>query len=409
MVTAGTLTQGNVYQVQLDQGFRALRFSPPVEREFRQEALQRKLPQLRLALLIAGFFGGAFLAMDYALGGTGHGQALLRTAINEALLVLLLGATFAAVLQRWLTPLAILVCAGIAVSTLLLPALDPARGPGSPVAACLVLTFYIYLFIGLPFWPALASALALCVATVLVSLAQGVPAATVLHDGAFLLFANFIGATGLYNLEYNQRKSFLKTRLLEKLATLDPLTGLVNRDYFGRHLQKVWAQCLRDELPIALAMVDIDHFKAYNDTYGHQAGDRCLAQVAAAVAAMCRRPLDLAGRYGGEEFIVVLPGASIDHAHLQVSDLLARVEGLNLPHGNSPVARRVTVSAGLAHLLPHRTARSVEGLLQLADEALYSAKRKGRNRVVVSREDREQSLETGIFQLTRTGELARTA
>jgi diguanylate cyclase (GGDEF)-like protein len=234
------------------------------------------------------------------------------------------------------------------------------------------------------------------------------PPVTILYNGIFLVFANLIGATGLYNLEYNQRKSYLEAKLLEKLATLDPLTGLVNREYFARHLAKTWAQCARDETPISLAMIDIDYFKTYNDSYGHQAGDRCLAEVASAIAAVCRRPLDLAGRYGGEEFIVVLPGASIDHAHLQLSELLSRIESLNIAH-QSPIGKRLTVSAGLAHLLPHQTRRSVDGLLQLADEALYSAKRKGRNRVVVSREDREQSLETGIFHLTRTGELARSA
>jgi diguanylate cyclase (GGDEF)-like protein len=395
--------------IQLENGFPWLRFAAPLENDFRQYHRQAGLLRLRIALLLGFVFGASFLALDYALGPPGLSDTaiLLRTLINQSLVLVMLAATFVPPLQRYLTGLAILVCLSIAGCSLLLSTVGERQGVGSVFTGYLVLTFYIYLYIGLRFWPAFVTASVVFVSVIAAAFLRELPVGAVLYNGLFLLFANLIGATGLYNLEYNQRKSFLESRVLEKLASSDTLTGLANRDFFANQLRRAWTQCQRDQQPIALAMIDIDHFKQYNDQYGHQAGDRCLIQVAQAVGQLCRRPMDLAGRYGGEEFIVMLPGASLDHAHLQLSLLLSRIEGLNIAHAGSSVSPQVTVSAGLAHLYPHQTERSAAGLLQLADEALYSAKRKGRNRVVVSREGREQALETGIFHLTRTVKLSQ--
>jgi len=394
---------------QLEHGFFWLRFGEPLEAAFRRHQQDEGMLRLRIALSLGFVFGLSFLFIDYLLGERGFSGdgILIRTAINQSIISAMLAATFVPACHRYLNALAIVVCLSIAGCSLFVTTAGEARNVGSAFTGFLVLTFYTYLYIGLRFWPAVATAGGILATIIGASIADGLPAGAVIHNTLYLVFANLIGATGLYNLEYNQRKSYLEALVLEELTRSDALTGLANREFFADHLRTAWAHCKREELPLALAMIDIDHFKQFNDQYGHQAGDRCLQNVAQAIDGVCRRPFDLAGRYGGEEFIVVLPGANSDHAHLVLSQLLARIENLNIQHGNSSIAPHVTVSAGLAHLFPHDTDRSAAGAVQLADEALYSAKRRGRNRVVVAREGREKSLETGIFQLTRTGALSQ--
>jgi diguanylate cyclase (GGDEF)-like protein len=143
--------------------------------------------------------------------------------------------------------------------------------------------------------------------------------------------------------------------------------------------------------------IDIDFFKTYNDLYGHQAGDDCLRRVAQCVARGAQRPLDLAARYGGEEFMLVLFGAAEDYARGMAEQIRADVQSLGIPHGGSQAAGAVTVSIGIAVAVPG-SAHSLAGTIQMADEALYEAKRKGRN-VVVLRGDAASS-ETGKFRVT---------
>ena len=252
-------------------------------------------------------------------------------------------------------------------------------------------------------------ALTILLATIATYLHQAVPTAAIVYNGIWLLFANMIAATALYNLEYSRRREFLEARILDRLAGTDHLTGLANRERFDRYFDALWQHCARSEEPLAIALLDIDHFKRYNDALGHQAGDDCLARIASVLRDAIRRPLDLAARYGGEEFVLLMPGCSADHAHLAMSRLISRVEALNIEHPDSPTAPRVTISAGVAEVHPHNTERSPRGALQLADEALYSAKARGRNRVMMARPNREASLLTGIFYRTADGRLQQTA
>jgi diguanylate cyclase (GGDEF)-like protein/PAS domain S-box-containing protein len=177
---------------------------------------------------------------------------------------------------------------------------------------------------------------------------------------------------------------------LRRLSLVDGLTGLANRRAFQHALHREWWRATRSGTPIALVMVDIDHFKRYNDCHGHQAGDACLKQVARAVARAPRRPGDLAARYGGEEFVLVLPNTGIEGAVVVAEALRVRVERLRIPHGDSPVSQHVTVSLGVAGSTP-RPGVSLAALVASADEALYRAKHLGRNRVSVLHPDREGS------------------
>jgi len=171
-------------------------------------------------------------------------------------------------------------------------------------------------------------------------------------------------------------------RELEKLSRQDGLTGIANRRYFDSYLLTEVRRATREKAPVSLILSDVYHFKAFNDCYGHQAGDDCLRRVAAALSSAGRRPADLAARYGGEEFAMVLPGTVLDGA-VDVAQAVSRViDGLGIPHARSAVDQKVTLSQGIVSLIPEKETAS-EDLIQHADQALYQAKQQGRNRYVV--------------------------
>ncbi|MFW9594277.1 MAG: diguanylate cyclase [Macromonas sp.] len=169
---------------------------------------------------------------------------------------------------------------------------------------------------------------------------------------------------------------------LETLSITDGLTGLFNRRYLDHVMEAEWARAARQGAAFSVLMADVDCFKAYNDHYGHQAGDTCLTQVAQVLKAFSRRAGDVAARYGGEEFVLLLP-ATEPRAVQQVAESVRQtVQALCMPHTHSPWGV-VTISVGVASVLaqPHLSA---EGVLKLADDALYAAKAAGRNVVQVA-------------------------
>ena len=169
---------------------------------------------------------------------------------------------------------------------------------------------------------------------------------------------------------------------LERLSTTDALTGIPNRRSFDQQLEHEWRRALRDGTRLAIVMADVDVFKRFNDTYGHQAGDDCLRQVAQVMSDQLKRSGDMIARYGGEEFIVLLPGLDLSHAKQLAEQLRAAVAGLRIPHAHGPTGH-VSISLGVASNRPHLNMR-VETLIHRADDALYAAKSSGRNRVQVA-------------------------
>ncbi|MEY4765460.1 MAG: hypothetical protein RI907_2133, partial [Pseudomonadota bacterium] len=211
----------------------------------------------------------------------------------------------------------------------------------------------------------------------------------------FCLYAN-------YKLEHDERMSYLQDRreqildsqlhdahqLLTLQATTDPLTEVANRRFFESHVQDYWQRALELHHPISLLLLDIDHFKRFNDHAGHQAGDRCLVGVTQAIQGCMRRTGDLLGRLGGEEFAVVMPEANEAAALAAAERVRSAVEARALPHATSPTAKVVTVSIGVVTLWPSEgVVTSVQALYAQADDALYEAKRTGRNRVMVARQE----------------------
>jgi diguanylate cyclase (GGDEF)-like protein len=169
--------------------------------------------------------------------------------------------------------------------------------------------------------------------------------------------------------------------LLEQRALVDPLTGVANRRGFDEALERRWQASLRERVPLLLVLLDVDHFKLYNDHYGHGAGDDCLRRIGAALNATFDKPGELAARVGGEEFALLLPGGGGD---APLARLLDAIRGLAIPHAHSAATTRVSVSAGAIEAVPTAT-DSPRTLLEAADKLLYQAKREGRNRAVAAR------------------------
>ena len=224
----------------------------------------------------------------------------------------------------------------------------------------------------------------------------GEPPESVIYYTCVLTITAAVGAFVYRGVERQLRTSFLERGLMGEMAARDGLTGLKNRGAFDEHLPRMWQQGLRDRRSLAVLLIDVDHFKAYNDLYGHQAGDHALRQVAQVVQGFARRPLDIAARYGGEEFVLALFDMSGEHVAELAEELRHAIQALEIVHEDSPTARYVTASVGISVVRP-RADRSVEGAVQLADESLYSAKRGGRN--CVKRVDSDHALlTTGSFR-----------
>lgn len=181
-------------------------------------------------------------------------------------------------------------------------------------------------------------------------------------------------------------------RELQRLATLDGLTGLANRRCFDRVLDYEWRCGIREawQSPnppqLSLILGDVDFFKNYNDTYGHQAGDSCLQQIARAMSRVAKRPPDLVARYGGEEFAVILPRTNVRGAIHVAQMIRSEVRKSAIAHACSQVSEHVTLSLGVASTVPSRET-NLEMLIAAADAALYEAKKQGRDRVVCNSQD----------------------
>lgn len=179
----------------------------------------------------------------------------------------------------------------------------------------------------------------------------------------------------------NQIELKKKSDLLEYLVAVDCLTGLHNRRKFDETFELEWHRAQRNKTSLSLVMIDIDHFKQFNDFYGHAGGDECLRRVAAELQRNIKRATDFLARYGGEEFVVILPDTDNQGAQDVALHLREKIEALQIPHENSATANPVTISLGVASIQPYPGEQDPLILQKAADQMLYKAKMQGRNRV----------------------------
>ena len=259
-----------------------------------------------------------------------------------------------------------------------------------------------FFFLGLSFRAALATVALTCTVYVAAALVFGMAAPLLLRTCLHLLLG--IGASSIVarHLEQESRRSFLERHLIAELAQHDPLTGLKNRRVFDENLEHLWKNAVAEMRSMAVLLIDVDHFKAYNDLHGHQAGDRALRRVAQALLALVVGPHDVIGRYGGEEFAVILYDVDGETAETLAQRMRRAVSELPLEDDGHTGGRSVTISIGVAAVEPSRERRS-RGALQLADQALYEAKVRGRNRVTLMDQAAHRMLKTGVFAKISSG------
>lgn len=373
----------NPYSDQLNQGFRRLNFAAELEAEYRRYQLDHTFALRRVALLLCVLILLVQGALDFRF--IAPPVLWWVIGVRAAMLVLLL-ACVALVLQRrhsrLLSPLTLVCVLGMGVGSAVVVVLAQWVYPGYPSEGLLLICLGSYFLAGMRLPEAIGVSLGIVLVYAGLELTIGTQT-NLLSQLLYLLFGNLIGAAGCYQLEYKSREQFLIRRLLRQLADRDSLTGLHNRRSFHRHLDTLWRQSQREGQPVAMLLGDIDHFKRYNDCYGHQAGDETLQRVAFLFEDAARRPLDMAVRLGGEEFALLLYGSNADDARERAETLCARLRNLAIEHAASP-SGVVTLSVGGISIVSCDILRSIDELYVRADQALYRAKAGGRDRVVMA-------------------------
>jgi diguanylate cyclase (GGDEF)-like protein len=393
------------------QGLTGLCFPGPVEQDFRKYFSQAGVARARLMPC----FALMMTALGVILRLTGDGPSLFMTIWDLGIFAPLLVATLylSTRPEQYRSYQALLAVTGtlsglVVASLYFRPTL---AGMPSYFSMEVAWILAVWLILGLRFVRAAAAALIISGAHIFGILYIGYEAQALGYEVVMLILVNGIGATCCYHIEYTNRVSYSEslelaelTKKLTELAEIDGLTGLNNRRTYDVYIDRIWRQAERDQTALAVILIDIDHFKDYNDRYGHQSGDKALKAVADVIAAHAQRPLDLAARYGGEEFVLALPGSHSSHDSVSEDEhalehaerLREAVLALQIPHDDSTTGDYLTVSVGVAVNWPGG-ARSLDGLVQMADEALYRAKHNGRNRVVPM-ESGDPRFRTGRFR-----------
>jgi diguanylate cyclase (GGDEF)-like protein len=372
----------SAYAQELRRGFRDLRFAPGLERLFQSFHLKRARTRVRFFQLAMGLLAIATAVQLTMLGGVPLRDVALGWLglVIPACLALALF-SWGGLYERLYAPAARILLPVIA--TVAAFGVADRHVGGQPEPFCFLTTFSIAIFFlgGQLFREALLVNTFMVGALGFALAHGGWPVADVVYYTTELVITSTVGAFVYQGVERQLRRSFLERGLLGEMVARDGLTGLKNRGAFDDDYARLWQQAIRDRRALALLLIDVDHFKAYNDRYGHQAGDEALRRVAHVVQRFARRPLDIAARYGGEEFLLALYDLGAEHVREIAEQLRGTVQELGIRHDDSPAAV-VTASIGVAIVSP-RVGRSADGAVQLADEALYAAKRGGRNGIRV--------------------------
>jgi diguanylate cyclase (GGDEF)-like protein len=380
-------------ELQRSGGTRA--FGPEIEAEYVRTHLRDNRTLIRGAAALAALTTAARV-VDRLLLDDVELFSLLVMGVVLAMSAVLAGLAFSGAFERlylrvalFVVPLRNLIAAVGIVQT-------AAQGQLEALMVVPLLALGPFFFTGLRFkaasWTVVVTAAAFVGAAALFGLATPIA----IRALVFLAMIATACAIAALQVERSSRKSFLESHLIEELAYHDTLTGLKNRRVFDEQLDRLWERGVEQRRPVAILMADIDHFKAYNDWAGHQAGDETLRRVAQALKGFVTRPLDVLARYGGEEFALVSYDISSSDAETLAEQMRIAVAELAIKHEGASAGGSVTISIGVAVIHPSGERRS-RGALQLADQALYEAKVRGRNRVELLDDAAHRLLVTGIF------------
>ncbi len=373
----------SLYSTQFALGFRSLTFIDQMEEGFRGFYLDNNPGQLKRVIPVAFVLTLLFFFSDYLrLPPEAFAQFYIYRAIQIAVLALLTVMIFRGS-TRYLEYTVMLALVIYGISTPVLLGIIRATDGYAPISAQLIVLVFCYFLAGLRFFQAMFVGLVISLAYPASQLLYTAPLPNLPFNCFLILTFNVMGLCGAYFIEYTARENYLGRQLLGELALFDGLTGLLNRRAFSLDLENLYRQAKRDKVELGIAMVDVDHFKQFNDYFGHVRGDQCLREIADALRNSVKRPLDKAGRYGGEEFILVWYNCSAQSAK-QLGDVArAAVEEMAIPHGPDASQPLMTVSVGVATASAGDLTDSGQ-LVWAADQALYKAKSSGRNRVVLA-------------------------
>jgi diguanylate cyclase (GGDEF)-like protein len=407
----------SAYARELRAGVARLRFAPELEALYAQTHLQRLRLRVRIwfslncLLALAGIIGWVF-------GEAPRGLVLWAYALADVTAIALAWLAWTRAYERRYIGIARVLVPILGASIAVFIAQGMASGLGQLIGILTINVIAVFFFAGLLFRAALLATAAILTAFTVAAWHYG-GAATLAAGLPMLLIIAAIGIVSYRDIERSYRRNFLESALMAELVARDELSGLMNRRAFDEHMLRLWHHAQRDRRSLAVLMIDIDHFKAYNDARGHQAGDGALRSVAQLLKGVARRPLDIAARYGGDEFVAVLYDLSREHiADIaeQVRRAVQEAELRPVSGGDADGARQgagtadsggatrstgapVTVSIGVGVVMPVM-GRTFQGAVQLADEALYEAKQAGRNRVVLKAAEDYYRLDTGSFRAT---------
>jgi diguanylate cyclase (GGDEF)-like protein len=374
---------------------RSPRLSPELEAEHARARLAGTRTLIRAACTLAALLT-TFRAAEQAITASIDGPRAVPIAIVVGSSILLAIVAWSRAFERFYMPLAQIVVPTRNMLGAALVVEIATRGAMEMLMALPLMVIGPFFFLGLHLRAALVTVSFTIITFAVSAVIFGLDLPVALRAAALLAMSAAVCAIAARHVEETSRKSFLESRLIAELAQHDALTGLKNRRVFDEHLDWAWQQCVDNERSIAILLIDVDQFKAYNDLYGHQAGDRALRRVAQMLQTFVARPLDVLARYGGEEFAVILYDVDGRQAQAVAERMRRAVGGLAIEHRGSRVGA-VTISIGVALVAPSAERRA-RGALQLADQALYEAKVHGRNRVELMDQTAHQLLVTGVFK-----------
>ena len=382
--TDSLITDESLVSRVLAQGYARLRFPEPLESEFRADHLLASVRWVRMCLFVAVGTSLGFAIIDHwVIRASNAIPDLIRFGLQLPVLFVCLLATYKPFYLNWYQRAMQIGGPLFGIGTVLLASYAQPQHTALVGARILLVTFFFFYMSGLRMTQALRGNVIILAALILAGVVGLMSSEVATYLSFALVCANVIGAAGAYALEYANRTSFLERKLLVEIAELDGLTRLLNRQTFEARVRDAWRRAIAEHRSVTVLMIDVDHFKLYNDHYGHQAGDECLRRVATAVrAAIQPKAGDFVARYGGEEMIAVLFDRGMNEAREIAERIVSEVAALTIPHATSIERDRVSVSVGAATQIPPVTT-SYDAIVRLADSALYGAKRQGRDRCIV--------------------------